>query len=162
MINYLAGIIEELGFYKVDDVYTALFQDSSSGSLLKIKVNETEDENGAYTIRFDAFEMDEHGHLIDLSYSCTLDQIIIECRRNLMLVQPKSNNKYAVYFCMTVQVPVDMNELSSEKYYKLVTDECATKEEKIAEIVAEDGLRSLFGKCSINICRTEFSHIDKL
>lgn len=144
IIPSVAKIIESMGFELNCGKYEAKFANNTFNTIESADVILDTDENGASILRFRIF--DECGVLTS---NLTLDQMMSAYDKHLSPIPKKSNKKYVAYYTITVQVPVDMNEVSEETYYENmgVTD----TEIDAAQNIAGERLKNLFIYNSMNV-----------
>lgn len=151
--NCIKNIIEPLGFINEGDGkqerWVAIFSSVSTRDLITVVLKESCDEWGNSMILFNV--CDESGELISTE---TLDQLLMRIERDLMPIPEKSNKKYASTFNVTVQVPMDMNEMSQEEYLEFM--KITTEEIDIGCHFGIQKLREVFEESSIHVLSYEW------
>lgn len=134
----ITNLLAEMGFTRNEDKWTAHFYSDCTGNILLIEAVEQSLKSGLPILTFNCY--DTESNLLGMY---TLDQILISIEHDLTLVEPKSNKKYMATYKMVINVPVDMESVSVDKYMSIKEKYEYDTEIAIAERVARDKIEAI-------------------
>lgn len=150
-------IIKSMGFeFNEFGEYEAKFHDDGTGSLVTIVIREEPDNNSLPRLQF--YGYDEHNN--SLGSPCTLDQMMESYANHFLPIPKKSNKSYACYYDVTVQVPIDMKEVSQKDYYDAMCH--CDDESEVVESIAGEKIKNLFSCTSMNVTEISWSMTEEI
>ena len=150
----ITRIIEPLGFVREDeDRWVATFRGNYTGTLYTVVTDNVSDDSGVPMVVFRF--CDDLGNLVN---TMTLDQLLVGIDDCLQLVEPKSHKTYEAVYNVTIQVPVNMDEVSDEVFKKLLVDDCSD-EMDVAEKTGRQKLYEYLINCPFNVINCECDNI---
>lgn len=128
-------LLEEMGFvYEEENRWCASFIFDATGNILSIVGFVADDKYGIPVFCFRSY--DENDNLLS---EFTFDQLMLAYEREMKPVPVKTDKKYKATFSATIEVPVDMHDISHSVFKGYIYEGYETEEE-IAQRYANDKL----------------------